>query len=586
MNSEEVFGYVYRQLPAIEKEIDLTMTETAVLLDYFRHASGPETIEHSREQALSGEEIPKIFHLLHRIESSFTGTSKELIGEKEMRRSLNLFMGTEGGRDAGVTELLDLIAQVKERLTEIEIVSLNAIIYAAHLGDEGRAFGVISDKINALSNQVSEHYSLLQVDAHNLSEWNNRFMEGFQGIIFSHEELDTKQREGFKDLFSITRKSLDAISSILQNLMGRIKAAVEPVEEIMVSIQSQDIIRQSMENLNKCLTAIDEHVDRFTSERSNGVDTLQLLYFVSRVLDLSIKLADNIEVELSTSLAALESLLADIVARLGEIRDGGSLSTDKDIIPTLFLQAQQFMEDFAAGFSNMQEQIDSFADLNKFFYKHMSGLEKRIEIIKGHVDFLKKLGFLTRIELARLNRGDGSFEQEISAITDRVISDVDSNEGLITSLKKRLHKDLLNFEQMLVENRNKTGVMLRITWEARENLEEIEKKISCAVQSLGESCRNLVGAVEDDRLYLERNQALPAAVRDIKTSLLGLAGEVEKAMEEALRLAGLEKWEGITEEMQELLGGLTTYLERLTASELFTGMAMDVGGETGELTLF
>lgn len=593
--TEDIYGTIYGQLPRLEQEIELTLDETAILLEYFIPAADSGATQETNRQQ---EDMLKLSQVLRELENSFAHDAQELVNESEMRQSINLFLGDGAGEKAGISSLLEMMGQVKERLTEIEIVSLNAIIHAAHLGDEGRAFGVISDNINTLSNQVSGHYVELQGYAEKLREWNEHFMSGLQEMLQCHTDLTSQQRDELKQLINLTFASLNRINSLLQNLMGNVKNVVQPVQQIMVSIQAQDLIRQSMENLNKCLESILNSINNYSpGDKDDSLTNLELLNFISGALDLTLRLTENIESELTGSLAELEAQLADIGARLSELEEEGSLlasflggragqESDSDIVKTIFLQVRGFMDNFAAGLLTLREKIDGFSGNNELFHNHINGLEKRIQIIKGRIDFLQKLGILTRIELARIGNEDDFFAREISNITERVVGDVSLNEEMIVSLKDKLQQDLFKFETMLGQNRGKAGSMLDIAAAAGEKVNNIENLISRAVQSLGQSCSNLMEAVEGARMHLEQGMQLPSKLREIKSGLFALSNDVSVFQQQCLDAAGLDKWEGTSRELDELLNSLTTYLERVSASEVLTDMDMDVGSESGDLTLF
>ena len=207
-------------------------------------------------------------------------------------------------------------------------------------------------------------------------------------------------------------------------------------------------------------------------------------------------------------------------------------------------------------------------------------------VIRDQTGFLKKLGLVTRIELARIGKEGDSFAREIDNVTDRVVTDVIANEKMIVSLKHKLEQELQKFEKMLGINGGKAATMLHIANDTRENLGQIEKLISRAVQSLGLSCGNLMDAVKNARAYLEEGRQLPARLQEVKAGLHFLEADVTALHVQCLEAAGLEKWDGTSTELQKMLGSLTTYLERVSAQEVLAEDEVDVGSETGELTLF
>lgn len=576
-NTEDIYGAIYTQLPRLEQEIDLTLDETSILLEYCIPGAASTHDNGNRK-----EDMLKLSLILRRVEQNFTVNSQELVNEHDMLHSVRQFLGNQNGEKTGITALLEIMGKVKERLTDIEIISMNAIIHAAHLGESGQAFGVISDQINTLSNELAEHYLHLETIAEDLKGWNEHFIEGLQEMISCHNDLISRQRDDLKQLIDLTFDSLANISSLLRNLMNNVKNAVQPVQGVMVSIQAQDIIRQSMENMNKCLELIVDSINKHTPEQTaDNFANLELLNFVAMALDFVQKMTSNIETELTGSLANLDEQLTDMRLRMMELEEDGTLLANflggnpqdengNNSVGSIFLQAKDFIHNYSLGLNTLQKKIDNFSYTNSLFYTHITGLEDKINTIRGRIGFLQKLGLLVRIELARIDEQKGSFVREISNITDRVVKDVNMNEELIISLKKKLHQELYHFDRMLGENREKAVSMLEISRDATEELEQIENLISGAIQTLGQNCINLMEVVDKARTHLEEGSRLPAKLHEIKSVLNRLNSDVNLFQHECLESAGLEKWEGTSLELEKMLGNLTTYMERFTANDVIS----------------
>ena len=76
--------------------------------------------------------------------------------------------------------------------------------------------------------------------------------------------------------------------------MSSIHQAVEPIYEIIVLTQNQDIIRQNMENLIKIFeTTLDEVIDKGSNDSESEV-MMDKLLFVLEVINLTQRLMDNI----------------------------------------------------------------------------------------------------------------------------------------------------------------------------------------------------------------------------------------------------------------------------------------------------
>lgn len=596
-NTEEIYSTIHLKLPSIERDISLTIDEMSILLEFFIPS------ELSREESLekgASNELNRLTCVLNQIEDNFSKTAQDLLDEGEVRRVIDLFLNEEQSEETGISNLLEMIEQIKDRLTDIQIVSTNAIIYAAHLGTEGKAFGVVSDNINILSNQINQQYAEIQEYAQKIEEWNNQFKENIQDTLKYHGQLTSEKREEFEKLFSFTFESLQKVSFLLKDLGSNMESAVSPVEELMVSIQVQDIVRQNMENLNKCLNTLLENIDNHQKKGLEGDrQMLNFFHFSSGALGLSVKLASNVEKELVNSFHDLRGPLQEIQEKTAEINEEGSILTEvlggdpggdpggqEGSVKEIFLQLQSFIDDFSQDISNLQEVISNFSHSNQDFFIQITNIEKRIQEIKKRINFLQKLQLMTRIELARLHLENDFFAREISSISEQVIKDVYTNEALIVSLKNKLMKDLNHFDQLLTLNLKQVGDMLEVIDTSRDEMNNIEELVTSAIQSMGQSCNNLTEAVQGIGHNLELGEQLPGTLHEIAGLLQELHQEVMEEKDKVLESAGLDRWEETSQELEEVLGNLTTYLERVAAHEALTGIEVDTGDDSGDLTLF
>ncbi len=583
--TEEVYEAVYQQLPRLEREIELTLEETAILLEYFI----PQTASPA-----SGRDMPRLLQILQKVAAKMDKTLYQMADERQMYNSVNHFLGVNNEASA-LSILTAMIGRIKERLMEIEIVSLNAIIFAARLGDRGRPFRVISDHVHLFSGQVAGYYSSLQETVESLNAWNDRFAQDLEIMLNCHAGLSSGQQREFDRLFSLTLESLEEIHKLLQDLMEHVRASLQPVQEIMVSIQAQDILRQGMENLNRCLQSI---VAAMEARHNGEAAAPQLFYFISAVLELCIKLVRNIGEELARSLDEMEGRLKSMELRLQQLGEEGSLlaaflggspaTGEESTVQRIFQKVREFMLQLEQNLQELQRKMDGFSGTSISFYEYAFALENRILSIKKSVGLLQKLNLLARIELACIGYRDHAFAREMGRITENVVKEVSANEETASRLKAKLLQNLKEFEEMLALDRKKAEAMQAALLETRAELDQIEVLISRAIQALGQSCHNLMETLRSAEAWLRAGRRLPGMLAEIKVSLKKLAEEAEEFKNHFLPETGAETEyrQEVSAELELLVQKLTVYLERLTAKEVFADIDVDAGSEEGELTLF
>ncbi len=592
-DTEDIYGSIHAQLPSIEREIELTLEEMSILLECFVPSKEPG--QHITEEA----EAHALSTVLKQVQDNFTATRDELVGEKEIRDTIDLFLEEDGEENAGVSSLLVMIEQIKGRLTDIEVVSLNAVIFSAHLGERGRAFGVISDNINSLSYQINQQYAGIQEEARALSRWNEQFREDLKSLLQQHGNISTGQQEEFQELFQTTFHSLQEISRLLEDLISNVKKVIMPVQNLMVSIQMQDIIRQNMENLSRCLGTVAEHADAYGRPDTSLEDSLNFLSFAQKVLKLTGELVSNVENQLGESLTEMEVPLSEIQRDLDSQKEEGNIlmeflagdmkmreGNEPNTVRAIFNRQYQFMEGFYSELTSLKTNFAHITASNQDFHRQLSSIDSRISTIKARISFLEKLKLMTRIELARLQLEDDSFGQEIANVSDRIIEEVNANEAFMLELKQRLLNDLEKFEKMMQLNEENMEKMNQVIQNSREELKVIEDMISRGVQSLGQCMNSLIGEVQGIASNLEKGRHLPGLLQEIKTSITELESSLGQQKNSKLQKLELERWDGTSEDLQAVLNNLTTVLERRTASAVFEDVEMDVGDDSGELTLF
>lgn len=588
MKTEEIYGSIFAKLPSIEEELELSLQEVEILLNYFIYRDESTSVAGNES-----EEGMQLAELLRNMQREFTDAVVKMFDETVIRKTLDRFLASvHNPQEPGIDDLMEIIKKIKRHIQDIEVVSINAMIHSSRLGDDGKAFGVISRNIKEFSNDMKAHYNTIFEYAEKLGRWNTEFTNEINKLLEFSENLRLRRLEDFHELFKRVFASLKTISNLLKEANHNLQSTMTPLQDLMAFVQKQDIIRQSLENVIKCLEGLQEGMN----EDSEGELTEKLNYIVfeDQVVEMSIALIDNIALQLEESLAEIKETIAKIHHNLSETYEesyevteflSGDRGNERNTVEEIFYQVILFIQQFKEELVHISNEVNTFSLSGDAFHKQMNGIEKQIVTIKNRVDFLRNLNVLSRIELSRLTSEMASFGDEIEQISRRVIDEVNLNETFIVTLKASLDDDLRRFFSMLHQNKEMIQKMITTSDEALKNLKMMEDLVIKAIRPANGTSELLIKEVTFVKEIIEDSHILRELMNAIRETLVAAQEKVRNEKEKIFAEAGVNEWENKNDRLIALFDKLTTYYERVVFNNLVEEN-LDVGSEAGELVLF
>lgn len=588
MKTEEIYGSIFAKLPSIEEELELSLQEVEILLNYFIYRDESTSVAGNES-----EEGMQLAELLRNMQREFTDAVVKMFDETVIRKTLDRFLASvHNPQEPGIDDLMEIIKKIKRHIQDIEVVSINAMIHSSRLGDDGKAFGVISRNIKEFSNDMKAYYNTIFEYAEKLGRWNTEFTNEINKLLEFSENLRLRRLEDFHELFKRVFASLKTISNLLKEANHNLQSTMTPLQDLMAFVQKQDIIRQSLENVIKCLEGLQEGMN----EDSEGELTEKLNYIVfeDQVVEMSIALIDNIALQLEESLAEIKETIAKIHHNLSETYEesyevteflSGDRGNERNTVEEIFYQVILFIQQFKEELVHISNEVNTFSLSGDAFHKQMNGIEKQIVTIKNRVDFLRNLNVLSRIELSRLTSEMASFGDEIEQISRRVIDEVNLNETFIVTLKASLDDDLRRFFSMLHQNKEMIQKMITTSDEALKNLKMMEDLVIKAIRPANGTSELLIKEVTFVKEIIEDSHILRELMNAIRETLVAAQEKVRNEKEKIFAEAGVNEWENKNDRLIALFDKLTTYYERVVFNNLVEEN-LDVGSEAGELVLF
>lgn len=589
MNTEEVYGSIYEKLPSIEEELELNFQEMEILLNYFIYQAEDHEIEPHVDEAT------QLAELLREMKKNFTESVLKMFDETIIRKTLERFLSNTGNQEEpGIDDLMEIIQKIKKHIQDIEVVSINAMIHSSRLGENGKAFGVISRNIKEFSDDMKHQYQNIYTYAEGLEYWNNQFTQEINKLLDVSKDLRVVRLDEFNTLFYEVFESLKTISILLKDANKNLHGSMAPLQDLMVLIQKQDIIKQSLENVIKCLDTLKQGTEQPIENEDRNVYELNMITFQDQVIELTIALVESISEQLHESLSEINETISMIHRNLSDTYEesyelteflSGNRGDDRNTVEELFYRVKTFIGSFKNELEIIAKDMIRFKESSATFEDQMQGIEKQIITIKQRVDFLRNVNVLSRIELSRLTNDMASFGDEIEQISRRVIEEVNLNETFIISLKENLDRDLERCLEMLTQNDEMIQKMIKVAAESLQNLEMIEELVIKAIRPTTDTSIRLIKEIDYVEKIINNSNALTDTMSEIKETLHLAQQKIQLEKEQIFERAGVTEWKNNNNALNELFDKLTTYYERIVLNH-FSDTELDIGSEAGELVLF
>ncbi len=260
LSHENLLRKILNLVPVIQRQLDgvINHTETSAIEigDKVRYIyeKAQEHLKESNEIAsqFSGEAIAGVTGSTRQSLSAVIHEALQLLADMTAMLEENGQLNREYSTTAA--EILQHTASINKITEDIQYISdqtnllaLNAAIEAARAGEHGRGFGVVAEEVRKLSDRTNQA-------SNDITQIVGRVNESVQlissSLSMNIEKTKTKRDvvdEAVSSLVQTVKESTDIFTKLVQSSVQSSEGVAQNIDQIVLSLQFQDITRQQIQ---------------------------------------------------------------------------------------------------------------------------------------------------------------------------------------------------------------------------------------------------------------------------------------------------------------------------------------------------
>jgi hypothetical protein len=581
----------------------MTLSEMEDLLDPIAEALGSVTRSTEEVYLRMGQTYPAMLRELQAGLGGRTGNDHPLL--QETAQALGRIQGRVGelldqGSAVGdhrFSDQLDAlgklgmeIEQIREDSVLMELISLNALVIAVKAGESGRAFSCITSELKKLSNQTMDLADRIAGREGVLASYYHEFQS-------SLTDAENREREGlnrFIDRFREVFTGLETGARTLLEGLDRIRAKAEevkpPLVDVMVQIQNQDRIRQSIDHV---LLSLGEFraLDQGLSGRDSELDELS---FLELLPDLGTQVLEEVAGQIRNDHSRFQSSLAQARTRIEALEEERRIFLSDNLghrrpgsLESWFAAGQDLLEAFVGDGSSRTRSRETAYRKSHGLQKSAADLVESLQSFDGLLAMFRNIDLASRIQVARQSALTSMKDnaQEMTVLTGKIGADV----GRAIKLTDAIHSAV---GDILETHRSRAVARARLDATFDSELQEI-------LVRLQEVRNDLLGTIQGGQVFTESFleqfsktsadlttlDTLVAAIDGQKGELGRVKGAVSARKAQLLQARGLDSWKLENQKLRAMVERFTIFTHKKFAAEL-GNFDIEAAADSGDVTLF
>jgi len=540
----------------------------------------------NRDSGTSLQILRKMFSRLSESDNNSKSKEKVLFTDYSAKYDPLFAKLNEKIEDLG--KLDKMIAEIKEDSEQMELIALNAMVISIKSGEKGQAFSRITENLQRLSNDMFLYSDKLSGEEAQLLTHINTLKDIFSGILDAQKALSIKGSEGSSDVCNL----ISAVTGPIEVMENSINAIYPPIQKAMEGLQLQDMIRQALEHVQKCVQEL---------EKPNGAvpgsdEDLDYVSFNIALYQLCEEVLKDISNYFDNSISSFDKNWSNVIDVLDSVENSKNEFTSRYLSESS-VSSENIEKRLSAIIQNFQEMLGEFNTyhlVQKDLIHTCQNITERARIIYAVFDNLRPV--MSRLHHVRiLQQIEVAKNDAIKSVQDSV-TDMDN---LIGSANKSLDTMQALLESFIADTSTMLSTFTVSISKDNESMVTLRTDKNKFFDELKIGKNELTSIIQDFDVFPSGFQQKCVTVQqnlqDLKKLSSQLDGLVEsmKQSENKLMLRknsmmsekGISNWQIKNTKFSELINRFTITAHKEAAGKI-GGFSIEKGTASGEVTFF
>ena len=528
--------------------------------------------------------MDKTKECINNAHSSFTDLSGEDL------RLLEILKQSIGRLDI----LESLINNITFNTEEMELISLNAMVVALKAGHEGGGFSHVTDELRRISSRTINDAKLLTQEGKQIQAYFEDVQNTADSIARQQDAIFSRFGMKLFEHFKTIEERLTAIVTFFTELRSRAEDIRASLYTIMEAVQSQDLIRQTIDHIKLALDRVQD-IDMGNSSENQEDLILDEYSYLEQVSNLGAFLLENISATImensetfSTEIHSIRTTVEDIESKRNSfvVRQIEGADTERGI-SQLLMESEEELEIMLRDTRKVPKLKQTMRTANSSFIGRIQGLEEGFQNFASLIGRYRNINVAARIEVAKrqILKGMQATVHEMRELTDKIFTDVEKSlettKDFIETAQQAESgfRDSYRRENILVDSF--TDEIQQLYGKLKSTNDEIVATMQ-GFSLFTHQFRELFATTEAGSVRLKN---LSQKARSIMELFERTARNAASRKERLLKERGLTSWDIKEQRLQDTVKQFTIYAHKARAGEI-AGFDVEEGITEGEVTFF
>lgn len=539
----------------------------------------------NRDGGTSLQALRKMFSKLHDSDENSKGKEKVLLTDYAGKYGPLFNQLNEKIED--LSKLDKMIAEIKEDSEQMELIALNAMVISIKSGEKGQAFSRITENLQRLSNDMFLFSDKLSDEESQLLSHINTLKDIFSGILDAQKTLSEKGTVGSSDV----RNFISEVSTPVEIIETAINSVYPPIQKAMEGLQLQDMIRQALDHVQKCVQEINKQ-----STSTDNEEELDCVTFNISLYQLCEEVLKDIDNYVKESISSFDKNWMKVIDILDAV-ENYRLDFESKFLSESSISSENIEKKLNSIIDNYQEMMGDFNNyhlVQKDLLHTCQNITERARIIYAVFDNLRPV--MSRLHHVRiLQQIEVAKNDAIKSVQDSV-TDMDN---LISSANQSLDTMQALLEAFIADTSTMLTTFTTSISKDNNNMVSLRTDKNRFFEELKYGKNELTAIIQNFTVFPDGFQQKCVTVQQNLQDLKQLSSKLESLVDEMRKSEsdltvrknalmsekGLSNWQIKNNKFSELINRFTITAHKEAAGKI-GGFNIEKGTASGEVTFF